>query len=88
MSNDLAGFLEIGWHGAHSREGGEGPDANIGLSIELASKADGGQFEFYFCSTDCLRGFLNFCVDKLESAVAKERRKQTRAKSKTTIRRK
>lgn len=72
-ANDLAGFLEIGWHGAHSEEGGEGRDANVCLSLELATKVAGGQFEFYFCSTKCLRAFLNFCVDELELAVAQRR---------------
>ena len=77
-ADDLSGFLGVGWHGAHPQEGGIGPDPHIGLSIELAATADAGQFEFYFCSTQCLRAFLNFCVDELEGAVRKEKRKKGR----------
>src|SRR5262249_26606731 len=66
MSPDLEGFLSIGVHGGHGR-GKPQPSA-------LVSVAEGvplGQFEYYFCSTKCLRKFLNHCVDTLEQRLAK-----------------
>lgn len=61
----LDGFLSMVWHGAH--EGGHGEWRNLSSMVRVADNCRGGQFEMYFCSTDCLRGFLNDCVDRLES---------------------
>jgi len=58
---DLIGFLSIGFHGAHG-EGKQSPSA----SLRVADDVPIGQFEFYFCSTKCMRGFFNECVDALE----------------------
>ncbi|HYG36401.1 MAG TPA: hypothetical protein VEC99_16525 [Clostridia bacterium] len=74
MSDDLDGFLSLSWHGAHA--GGVGAYAGLQASIDIARDTRGGQFEIYFCSTDCLRAYLNFCVDKLEQRV-KEQSKNT-----------
>lgn len=67
MSDDLDGFLTLTWHGAHEK--GEGKDREIYASVDLAENTRGGQFEVYFCSTDCLRSYLNFCVDELEKKI-------------------
>lgn len=61
MSPNLLGFLSIGLHGAH----GPGDNSPSG-SLCIADDTPNGQFEYYFCSTSCLRGFLNSCVDELE----------------------
>ena len=88
IADDVSGFLEVGWHGAHSEEGSEGPDADIGLSIAIAVNAPQGQFELYFCSTDCMRAFLNFCVDELEREVDSEGRERLRSQPNPRINRK
>ena len=46
--------------------------------VHVADNCRGGQFDVYFCSTDCLRAFLNSCVDALELEVQKEKRKTPR----------
>ena len=70
-SDALDGFLDLTWHGAH--DGGSGPDRDIHLAVPLADRVKGGQFEFYFCSTTCLRAFLNAAVDELENRIRRER---------------
>src|SRR5688572_9906233 len=72
QDSNLAGYLELGWH---PQEGDKEFDANFCFSIRLAYRTHAGQFAFYFCSTACMRAFLNFCVDELESTVAKGRHK-------------
>jgi len=37
-----------------------------GAELEIVRDTTSGQFDFYFCSTSCLRRFLNACVDELE----------------------
>jgi hypothetical protein len=64
MAADLSGFLSLGLHGAH----GPGENSPSG-ALRIADDTTNGQFEYYFCSTSCLRGFLNLCVDELERAV-------------------
>lgn len=66
MDDRLDGFLSLIWHGAHN--GGEGEFAGGGAVVRVADNCRGGQFEIYFCSTGCLRAYLNHCVDKLEEA--------------------
>jgi endogenous inhibitor of DNA gyrase (YacG/DUF329 family) len=65
----LDGFLELTWHGAHN--GGTGKDRDIFTSVHLAEDCFGGQFEIYFCSTKCMRAFLNSWVDALETKIKK-----------------
>lgn len=67
MSSDLDGFLRLIWHGAH--DGGLGRDSGIDAHVEIVEDAHGGQADLYFCSTRCLRGFLNACVDELEHRI-------------------
>lgn len=64
MDARLDGFLSLIWHGAHG--GGEGEFSERGGMVRIADDCPGGQFEIYFCSTDCLRAYLNHCVDRLE----------------------
>ncbi len=71
--DNMEGFLDLAWHGAH--DGGKGKDKGIGGFVEIAKDIRGGQFEIYFCSTKCLRSYLNFCVDELERQVKAEKMK-------------
>ena len=73
----MEGFLYLSWHGAH--DGGQGKDKGIGAMIEIARDVRGGQFDLYFCSTKCLRSYLNFCVDELERKLRLERSKSNKA---------
>ena len=70
-SDDLDGFLSLIWHGAHN--GGRGHDKDIGCIVDVVRNSFGGQADLYFCSTKCLRQFLNTCVDALEQKIEKER---------------
>ena len=69
----MDGFLEITWHGAHDT--GIGEDRDIYCTIDLAKDCRGGQYEMYFCSTACLRKYLNSWVDDLETKVHRKRHK-------------
>ena len=89
MATDTAAFLTLTWHGAHS--GGQGQLPEIYASVEVAAQVASGQFDLYFCSTGCLRGFLNYCVDALEQqievAISKQRKSLSSARQKGRIRR-
>lgn len=68
----LSGFLSVWWHGAHPVIGST-KDRKLEISmknpeakVEIASNVRLGQFDLTFCSTDCLRAFLNHVVDELE----------------------
>ena len=65
----LDGYLYLIWHGAHDGGIGEFPENHI--VIPIAEDVRGGQFSISFCSTKCLRDFLNHAVDKLEEKRAK-----------------
>ena len=69
--DSLDGFLSLTWHGAHGP--GIGPDRDIYTQLYVAEECRGGQFEICFCSTKCLRSFLNSCVDSLEEKIASEK---------------
>lgn len=69
----MDGFLELIWHGAH--DGGLGSDRGIDAYLRIASEVRGGQYTLYFCSTKCLRAFLNHCVDELEGRIVRKRRR-------------
>lgn len=60
MAPDLEGFLTLGYHGAHEKKNSRS------AHLSVAEAAQFGQFEFYFCTTKCLRSFFNACVDELE----------------------
>jgi hypothetical protein len=63
----IVGFLSLEWHGAHDDGRGEFRECDCG--IDIVDKAAGGNFGLYFCSTSCLREFLNKAVDKLEQEI-------------------
>jgi hypothetical protein len=73
---DMEGYLYLAWHGGHPEEGGEGGDPNIEAHVQIADGVLGGQYGLYFCSTNCLRAFLNYCVDKLEQKLERKRRQK------------
>ncbi len=68
-SNNLNAYLSLTWHGAHDK--GEGNDREIGYVLNIAEDVKGGLFDLMFCSTKCLRSFLNACVDELEKQINK-----------------
>jgi hypothetical protein len=70
MDPRLDGFLSLIWHGAH--DGGDGKHRGVFKMLRVADNCEGGQFEIYFCSTSCLRAYLNYCVDTLEMMVEEE----------------
>jgi hypothetical protein len=53
------GFLHIYLH-SHQRNGAE---------VEIVRDTTIGQFDLSFCSTHCLRRFLNECVDELDRRI-------------------
>ena len=65
----LKAYLSFHWHGAH--DGGEGEHPETGLLYDIAQEVDGGLFDIIFCSVDCLRAFLNACLDEFEKKVKK-----------------
>lgn len=72
-SEKMLVFFHVGWHGAHPEDGGVGKDPDTYVNLNIANDVEGGQFELYFCSTKCLREFLNSCVDKLEDEIKKQK---------------
>lgn len=77
-SPDLDAFFHLTWHGAH--DGGEGSDREVGCMLDIIRDIRGGQADMYFCSTGCLRQFLNHCVDELERKVARLKTKEQKSK--------
>jgi hypothetical protein len=71
-SDKMGGYLSISWHGAHSDEGGIGDSPDTFVDIPLRSEVVGGQMDINFCSTECLRAFLNNCVDELELRISED----------------
>lgn len=63
-SDKLDAFLRLIWHGAH--ENGRGNKRDLDYAIDVVQSARGGVVDLCFCSTQCLRTFLNRCVDELE----------------------
>ena len=59
LTENLEGFLFFDWNGTNN----ESADFELGLNVKK------GQFSINFCSTACLRKFLNSCVDKLEENI-------------------
>ena len=70
-SNKMQGYLDLDWHGAH--DGGSGKHRESFVSLPIAKDVVGGQFDLMFCSTKCLRAFLNVAVDELERRMRKSR---------------
>ena len=57
--DSIKAFFTIGFHGSHSSN-------SSSASLDIVKEPSIGQFEFYFCSTTCLRAFFGACVDELE----------------------
>jgi hypothetical protein len=76
MATDTRAFMTLMWHGAHS--GGKGDISEVYASVDVADEVANGQFDLYFCSTACLRRFLNYCVDALEERMEAARLKRKR----------
>ena len=72
MATDTRAFITLIWHGAHS--GGKGALSQDAY-VDVADNVANGQFDLYFCSTSCLRKFLNYCVDALEERMEAARSK-------------
>ena len=72
----MDGFLSLTWHGAH--DGGRGANPDVYVVSSIVDDERGGQFEFYFCSINCLRRFLNDAVDRLVAQVKLARSKLVR----------
>ena len=70
---EVSGFLDVVWHGCHTRDGGVGPDPDIIANVPIATGDHTMQFDLYFCSTRCLRAFLNTWVDALEKKIKDEK---------------
>ena len=68
-SDRMKGYFDFGWHGCHPEDGGSGEKPNTSGNVSIAYDVAGGQFDIYFCSTKCLREFLNYCVDELEQQI-------------------
>lgn len=79
MATDCIGFLDLLWHGAHGP--GTGEHREVYARVPLAEDTPAGQFEFYFCSTRCLRAFLNAWVDQLDDKIQQAERKPSRLRS-------
>jgi endogenous inhibitor of DNA gyrase (YacG/DUF329 family) len=73
---DLAASLDIRWHGAH--DSGIGDDRDIFTTVSLAEDCHDGEFQIHFCSTKCLRAFLNTWVDALETKIQNEKRRNAK----------
>ena len=73
MFDKAATFFSLIWHGAHSDMNGLGRDPNLYAEVKIVDTVSIGQFDFYFCSTECLRHFLNHCVDELERQIEQAR---------------
>jgi hypothetical protein len=65
----LKAFLDFRWHGAH--DGGEGKYRENSVDVSVAQDVHGGIFTIAFCSVQCLREFLNSCLDQLEAKIKK-----------------
>lgn len=63
-------YFDLWWHGAH--DGGVGIHPELNARLIVADDVKRGQFSIRFCSPDCLRKFLNFLVDELETAIAED----------------
>ena len=58
-SGKMEGFLSVQYHSGDDSE-------NCGFNFDIVDKSEGGQFDIYFCSTNCMRQFFNELIDKIE----------------------
>lgn len=69
LNESMKGFLCLLWHGCHNINNDSEIKANLNLEVIKNSKL--GQFSLYFCSTKCLRVFLNNLIDDFEDQLSK-----------------
>jgi hypothetical protein len=74
LDGRLIGHLNLTWHGAHHHV--KPSDNDVYVGVDVVEEAACGQFDLNFCSTACMRAFLNKSVDELEKQVEKRRAKQ------------
>lgn len=77
----MDGFLCVSPHSVYDGKTNHKYKFKKSSFIEIAKDIQGGQFEFNFCSTKCLRKWLNTIVDDLEKRmvqIPKVRRKKTK----------
>lgn len=59
-TDDFVGFLNLTFHA--------GEDSKVsGATLDIVENSKFGQFDIYFCSTDCMRIFFNKSIDQLET---------------------
>ena len=58
-SEDLAGFLSLFYHSGESGENDQ--------YLDIVELSRNGQFEFYFCSIECLQEFFNQIIEKIKT---------------------
>ncbi len=63
-------FLFMDWESGIRMDGRGREIETPHAEFEIARDVAGGQFTMLFCSTACLRKFLNECVDRLEGAIS------------------
>jgi len=68
ISEDAIAFFTLAWHAQGI------PSSGRSASVDVADMVQGGQFDLYFCSTQCLRAFFNRCVDVLEQEIERQTR--------------
>jgi hypothetical protein len=69
-SADLKARLSLVFHGAH--DDGVGEHRETFADVTIVDDVSAKVFALYFCSTRCLRGFLNFSVDELEREIRRQ----------------
>ena len=60
---NLLGFLHVGFHSATTECIGS-------TDLDIVENLRGGQFDFGFCSSPCLRQFFSSIVDQLEAQLS------------------
>ncbi|WP_435263863.1 hypothetical protein [Tenacibaculum sp. nBUS_03] len=58
-SDIMEGFLSVQYHSGENSE-------NYGFNIDIVDESKGGQFDIYFCSTNCMKEFFNQLIDTIE----------------------
>lgn len=65
----VQGFLDIIGHGA------EGRSDSYYIVLNIAQDIKGGQFEFYFCSTKCLRKWFTQILNDIDKRITRQKTK-------------
>ncbi len=65
--------LDLTWHGMHNGGQGFERDRDVYVWMPIAKEVKEWEYELYFCSSKCLRSFLNRCVDEFERSINQAR---------------